>query len=76
MTAKAEAIKTQLDQLAPDDRAELASYLIGSLDLGEDPDAEAAWKAELTRRAEEIHRGEASGEAAASVFSRLRARFS
>jgi len=65
-----------LQQLSPQDRAELAAYLIDSLDEGEDPDAEAAWEAELGRRAEEIRSGNAPGEPAPEVFARLRARSS
>ena len=74
MTAIAETLKSELEQLSTEDRAELAAYLIHSLDEEEDPDAEAAWGAELARRAEEIRSGHASGEPAATVFARLRAR--
>jgi putative addiction module component (TIGR02574 family) len=58
------------------DRAELARFLIQSLDKGSDPDAEAAWDAELARRAEEIRGGRASGERAEKVFFELRAKHS
>ncbi len=74
MTAIAEALKSELEQLSSEDRAELAAYLIHSLDEEEDPNAEDAWEAELARRAQEIRSGYASGEPAASVFARLRAR--
>jgi putative addiction module component (TIGR02574 family) len=74
MTAVAEALKTQLGALPIEDRAELASFLLASLDEGADPDAEAAWDAELARRAEEIRSGRAQGEPAEEVFARLRER--
>lgn len=58
------------------DRAALAHFLIRSLDEGSDLDAEAAWDAELARRAEEIRSGRARGEPAEKVFSELRAKHS
>src|SRR5205085_38332 len=76
MTPEAQALKTQLEELSTEDRAELAFYLIHSLDQIEDPEAEDAWDAELARRGEEIRAGVAVGEPAASVFARLRARYS
>jgi hypothetical protein len=42
------------------------------LDEGADPDAEAAWDAELARRIDEIDRGAAQGELTETVFARLR----
>ncbi len=44
--------------LPPEARGALASRLIESLDQSEpDPDAEAAWAAEIARRVEEIDSG-------------------
>lgn len=57
MTQLAEKLKTELAQLPIEDRAELASFLIESLDEGADRDAEAAWDTELARRADEIRTG-------------------
>jgi len=76
MNAAAEKIRTELSNLSEEDRAELAQFLIASLDEGADSDAEAAWDAELERRAEEIRGGQASGEPAGKVFSELRAKHS
>lgn len=47
------------DALRLDDgaRAELAAELLASLDGPADPDAEAAWDAEIGRRIEAIERG-------------------
>ena len=47
------------DALRLDDgaRAELAAELLASLDGPADPDAEAAWHAEIERRIEAIERG-------------------
>lgn len=76
MTTTAESLKVQLEQLSQQERAELACFLIGSLEAEADPEAEAAWDWELDRRGEEILSGRAAGEPAASVFARLRARYS
>jgi putative addiction module component (TIGR02574 family) len=76
MTETAQKLKSELSQLSAPDRAELAQFLIRSLDDEADPDAEAAWDAELARRAGEIQRGEAVGEPADEVFARLRVKYS
>jgi putative addiction module component (TIGR02574 family) len=76
MTSVAERLKRELAALPVDDRAELAAYLIRTLDSRTDPDAEAAWDVELQRRVEEIRSGVAVGEPADDVFARLRARIS
>ena len=76
MSITAEKIRTELTSLSDSERAELAHFLIHSLDQGSDEDAETAWDAELARRAEEIKSGRASGEPAEKVFSELRAKYS
>ncbi len=74
MAATTEELKAQLASLPIEDRAELAHYLIDTLDEAVDPDAEVAWDAELERRGAEIRSGTAAGESAPSVFARLRDR--
>ncbi len=76
MTALAEKLKPQLTTLSPADRAELASYLLESLDGPADPGAAQAWEAELIRRAEEVRSGRAQGRPAHEVFADLRKRHS
>ena len=76
MTAIAEKIRIDLSSLNDAERAELAHYLIRSLDAETDADAESAWDVELERRAKEIRDGKASGEPAEKVFSDLRAKYS
>ena len=44
-------------RLEPETRAELASELLASLDGPADPDAEAAWDAEIERRIAAIEAG-------------------
>ncbi|MGA3171224.1 MAG: addiction module protein [Chthoniobacteraceae bacterium] len=58
------------------DRAELARFLIASLDEAADHNANAAWEKELELRAEEIRSGRAAGEPATKVFSELREKHS
>jgi putative addiction module component (TIGR02574 family) len=76
MTAKAERIKSELTGLTSEDRAELARFLIESLDEREEEGVAAAWDAELRRRAEEIESGRVTGERAEQVLRELRAKYS
>lgn len=72
MSDDAEELKSKLALLPARDRAELASFLIDSLDEETDPDWEAAWNRELSRREAEINCGQATSEPAARVFTELR----
>jgi putative addiction module component (TIGR02574 family) len=76
MTDAAERLKPELARLSPHERAELARFLINSLDEGADADADAAWDAELARRMEEITGGRVAGEPVDAVFAELRAKYS
>jgi putative addiction module component (TIGR02574 family) len=76
MTETAEKLKSQLSQLSTQERAELAYFLIHSLDEGVETDAESAWDAELARRMEEIRSGKTIGEPADKVFAELREKYS
>jgi putative addiction module component (TIGR02574 family) len=76
MTQAAEKLKEVLVTLPVDDRAELAHFLLRSLDEEADPDVEAAWDAELTRRDAEIRSGQAELRPADEVFARLREKHS
>lgn len=64
-------LKEQLATLSIGDRAELAMYLIESLDSETDIGAERLWELELDRRAAEIRQGVATGETAETVMDRL-----
>lgn len=76
MSFTANKMRTELSTLTEAERADLARFLIQSLDSGSDNDAEAAWDTELERRAGEIKSGRESGESADKVFSELRAKHS
>jgi putative addiction module component (TIGR02574 family) len=57
MTKAAEALLADALRLTPEARAELAAELLASLDGPADPDAEAAWAAEIERRVEAVESG-------------------
>ena len=76
MSQTTEELRATLAKLPMQERAELANFLIHSLDADWDADTEAAWDAELARRAEEITSGRAKGESARTVFAKLREKHS
>ena len=75
MSKTAQKLKAELSRLSPKDRAELAHYLLHSLDET-DPEAQAAWDAELADRLNEIKGRKEKGEPAAKVFAKLRKKYS
>jgi putative addiction module component (TIGR02574 family) len=75
MTESIARIKTQVDNLSTEERAELAHYLIQSLDREVDEDADAAWETELARRVAEIENGTAKGRPADEVMADLRKKY-
>jgi putative addiction module component (TIGR02574 family) len=76
VTEIAERLKLELSQLSIRDRAELAAFLIHSLDEEPEDDVEAAWDETLARRMAEIENGTASGQSADQVLTQLRERYS
>lgn len=68
MSVTAEKLRTELANLTEADRAELARFLIQSLDEGADEDVEKAWDIELDRRAEEIASGGATANRPTKYF--------
>jgi putative addiction module component (TIGR02574 family) len=56
MTSKARKLLDEALQLPPAEREALADQLFDSLDT-QDPDAEAAWQAEIERRLNELDEG-------------------
>lgn len=75
MTATAERLKQELAQLAIEERAEIAQFLIETLDEETDADAEAAWREELRRRSDDIDAGRAKGRPFEEVIEELRKEF-
>lgn len=76
MSRAVDELRAELAQLPPQDRAELAHYLIHSLDDEAESNVEIAWTDEIARRAEEIIRGAAKGEPADKVIAELREKYS
>ncbi|CCI14327.1 conserved hypothetical protein [Microcystis aeruginosa PCC 9806] len=76
MTKTAETLKIELAQLSVQDRAELAYFLIHSLDEGVDDNVLEAWDRELTQRLAEIYARTANGEPSDKVLLELREKYS
>jgi putative addiction module component (TIGR02574 family) len=76
MTEIMEQLKGQLERLPSQERAELAHFLLCSLEQEAEADVDAAWEAELARRVADIQSGKVVGIPAAQVFDELRAQFS
>jgi putative addiction module component (TIGR02574 family) len=76
MPVDVQELKEELKCLPARQRAELAHFLIESLDQDQDPAAEAAWERELERRITEIKSGQAHGIPADEVFAKIREKFS
>ena len=72
MSETVEKLKEEIEILTNRERAEIARFVIHSLDHEADEDAEAAWEAELARRVSDIESGRAVGKPADRVFAELR----
>ena len=71
MSKAVHTVLTDALRLEPDARAEIAAELLASLDGPADPDAEAAWDAEIDRRIEAIDAGVTRLEPWADVKRRI-----
>jgi putative addiction module component (TIGR02574 family) len=74
MSKAADNILNSAKQLSTSERAELAAALLASLDGEPEEDVEAAWAAEIQRRAERVRSGEAKGRPWTEVRERLKRR--
>ncbi len=74
MTEAVEHLKSRARSLSVPERADLAHFLLTSLE-GEEEGVEDAWRAEITRRVAEIHSGNAKGRPLDDVLSELRKRY-
>jgi len=74
MGTQAEQVLKDALRLSLDDRAEVAAELLASLDEPADEGVEAAWAAEIERRARRVLAGESAGtdwtEARARIVSK------
>lgn len=76
MSVAAEKLKSQLAGLSAAERAEMAHFLILSLEETVDADADRLWDAELNRREQEIREGTAQGEPWEKASAELRKKYS
>ena len=76
MTETVEKLRLELSQLSIQERAELAYFLILSLDEEVDNDIDLAWDVELRERLEGISSVIVSGEHSDKVFTDLREKYS
>jgi putative addiction module component (TIGR02574 family) len=77
LSEAAEKLIPALDALSTKDREALARRLLASLDgPAEDPaEVQAAWKAEIRRRVEEVKSGKATGVPAEEVDRMMREKY-
>ena len=75
MTESALQLRDQLARLPKDERAELAHFLIDTLDDEFDADCDPAWEAELLRREAEIRNGTATGIPVEQVMAEMRKKY-
>ena len=71
MTKATEAVLADALRLDADSRAQLAAELLASLDGPSDPDAEAAWQAEIEQRVAALNAGRIKLEPWADVKRRI-----
>lgn len=76
MSMAIDQLKSEMTLLTAKERAELAHFLIETLEVESDEGVEAAWDAELARRSDEIKSGKVTGKSAEQVFDEIRARYS
>ena len=74
MSDAVDQLKTQVSTLSAPERADLAYFLLSSLDHDEDG-AEQDWESEIARRAAEVQGGAAIGRPAEEVIAKLRERY-
>jgi putative addiction module component (TIGR02574 family) len=74
MTAAVEQLKARFMTLSSPERAELATFLLSSLEP-EEEGAEDAWQTEIARRVADILAGTASGRPAEEVLGEMRSRY-
>jgi putative addiction module component (TIGR02574 family) len=78
MTPRADDLLREALALSDAERADLAVELLASLDSPADEpvEVEAAWAAEIAKRAGRVLKGESAGEAWSDVRQRIEARLS
>ncbi|OWK43885.1 addiction module protein [Fimbriiglobus ruber] len=75
MTEAVEQLKSQARVLSTSERAELAYFLLSSLEPDKGEGIGEAWRAEIAGRVAEIRNGSAVGRPAEEVLAELRERY-
>lgn len=76
MSAKLAEIQMQAKQLDSEERAQLASFLLETLEPSDSGDVAQAWETEIKARWDEIERGEVKLIPATEVFADIRRKLS
>ena len=74
MSALYEEVSRRAKELTVEERAELAQELLASIEIDSDPEAQAAWEAEIADRIARYERGEVKLIPAEEVFAAARRR--
>ena len=74
MSALYEEVSRRAKELTVEERAELAQELLASIEIDSDPEAQAAWEAEIADRIARYERGEVRLIPAEEVFAAARRR--
>ena len=72
MSALLDELSKKAQELALEERAQLAQELMESVDQESDPEVEAAWETEIASRIAKYERGEAKLIPASEVFEAAR----
>ena len=67
-------LELKVTQLSADERAQLALYLLQSLEPADEGDIDEAWRVESERRLAQIESGEVQSVPGDDVFARVRRR--
>ena len=76
MSATLAKLQAQAKQLGSEERAQLASFLLETLEPSESGDVSQAWEAEIKARWAEIERGDVELIPATKVFADIRRKLS
>lgn len=76
MSAKLAELQAQAKQLGSEERAQLASFLLETLEPCDSGDVSQAWEAEIKARWAEIERGDVEMIPATEVFADIRRKLS
>jgi len=74
MSAKLVELQTQAKQLGVEERAQLANFLLETLESNDSDEVSQAWEMEIAARWAEIERGDVELIPATEVFAEIRSK--